>query len=84
MPTNTDRLKAAFSEALGVGPDANFEQLEYAKTRGWDSVAHMRLVSEIENAFDIMLDTDDVIGMSSFPVAKEIVAKYGIDLNATK
>jgi acyl carrier protein len=82
MPTNVDRLKAVFSEALGVAPNANFDELEYAKTRGWDSVAHMRLVSEIENAFDIMLDTDDVIGMSSFPAAKDIVAKYGIDLNA--
>lgn len=82
MPTNADRLKTAFSEALGVAPDTNFDQLEYAKTRGWDSVAHMRLVSEIENTFDIMLDTDDVIGMSSFPVAKDIVAKYGIDLSA--
>jgi acyl carrier protein len=84
MPTNADRLKTAFSEALGVAPDANFDELEYAKTRGWDSVAHMRLVSEIENVFDIMLDTDDVIGMSSFPVAKEIVAKYGVDLSAAQ
>lgn len=82
MPTNADRLKAAFSEALGVAPTANFDELEYAKTRGWDSVAHMRLVSEIENAFDIMLDTDDVIGMSSFRAAKDIVAKYDVDLSA--
>ncbi len=82
MPTNTDRLKTAFSEALGLAPNANFDELEYAKTRGWDSVAHMRLVSEIESAFDIMLDTDDVIGMSSFGVAKDIVVKYGVDLAA--
>ena len=82
MATKLERLKTAFSDALGVTPDAKFDDLAYAKSAGWDSVAHMKLVSEIEEAFDIMLDTDDVIGMSSFPVAKDIVAKYGVDLNA--
>lgn len=84
MTTRLDRLKNAFSEALGTSPTVNFESLEYAKSSGWDSVAHMKLVSEIENAFDIMLDTDDVIGMSSFRVAKEIVSKYGVDLNSAQ
>lgn len=84
MATRLDRLKSAFSEALALPPDTNFDSLEYAKSAGWDSVAHMKLVSEIENAFDIMLDTDDVIGMSSFPIAKDIVAKYGVDLNSAQ
>jgi acyl carrier protein len=38
----------------------------------------MALVAALEEAFDIMLDTDDIIGMSSVAVAKEILAKYGI------
>ncbi|HVW10525.1 MAG TPA: acyl carrier protein [Bryobacteraceae bacterium] len=82
MATKLDSLKTAFSDALGVAPDTKFDDLAYAKSAGWDSVAHMKLVSEIENVFDIMLDTDDVIGMSSFPVAKDIVAKYGVDLDS--
>ena len=40
----------------------------------------MQLVSTIETAFDLMLDTDDVIGMSSYDKAKEIVRKYGVAL----
>jgi hypothetical protein len=44
----------------------------------------MRLVAEIESAFDIMLDTEDVIGMSSFGAAKEIVSKYGVSLDSEK
>ena len=84
MKTRLDDLKNAFSEALGTSPDANFDNLEYARTPGWDSVAHMKLISGIETAFDIMLDTDDVINMSSFRVAKEIVSKYGIDLDSAQ
>ena len=73
-----DRLKHAYVDALGVSPASDFEHFEYAKTPGWDSVAHMRLVAEIENAFDIMLATEDVIDMSSFRKAREILGKYDV------
>jgi hypothetical protein len=42
----------------------------------------MQLVAEIENEFNVMLDTDDVIGMSSYPVAVSILQKHGIDAHA--
>lgn len=84
MTTGLDRLSNVFVEAIGVSPKADFDDLEYGKTPGWDSVAHMRLVADIESAFDIMLDTDDVINMSSFRVAKEIVSKYGVSLDSAK
>lgn len=74
--SKTQKLKAAFTRALALPPDADFEALEYSKTTGWDSVAHMALVAEIETELDIMMDTDDVIALSSFPKAREIAAKY--------
>ena len=50
----------------------------YGETDGWDSAAHMALIAEVEGAFDVMLDTDEVIGMSSFAVARQILTKHGI------
>ena len=79
---NEEKLKKAFQDGLGIAGESDYESLEYAKTPEWDSVAHMRLVAAIEEAFDIMMDTDDVIGMSSYPVAKEILAKYEETANA--
>jgi acyl carrier protein len=76
-----EKLKNAFINALGVSPDGDFESMAYGQTPGWDSVAHMSLISEIETAFDIMLATDDVIGMSSFPKAKEIVSRSGVSFD---
>jgi len=76
--TANDKLKNAFQQALGMAPDANFEEAQYGDTEGWDSAAHMALIAEIEGAFDIMLDTDEVIGMSSFGKAREFVANHGI------
>jgi acyl carrier protein len=77
-----EQLKNAFSQALGLPAAVAYESLAYGSTQGWDSVAHMGLVAEIENSFDIMLATDDVIDLSSFPKAKEILGKYGIQFHA--
>jgi hypothetical protein len=35
-------------------------------------------VAAIDDAFEIMMDTDDVLDMSSFKKAKELLGKYGI------
>lgn len=76
------KLQRAFVKALGVPADADFNSLEYAKHKSWDSVAHMVLVSEIELAFGIMLENKDIIGMSSYPVAVEILQKYDVRFDA--
>jgi acyl carrier protein len=76
----TARVRQAFADALGLDPDhgVDFDSLAYGKHEKWDSIAHMALVAELEDAFDIMLDTDDVIAMSSYPVALEILRRYGV------
>ena len=78
--TAESTLRQAFVDALGVEPDIAFEELAYAKQAEWDSVGHMALVAELEAVFDIMLDTDDVVAMSSYPVAIEILRRYGVAL----
>jgi acyl carrier protein len=76
---NVERLKQAFHEAIGIDLSVDFSTLEYGLTAGWDSVAHMSLVAEIERQFDIMMATEDVIDMSSFVKAQEILAtRHGI------
>lgn len=78
MSESSDKLTAAFREALGLGPEVEVTGLAYRAIPQWDSVAHMQLVAAIELAFDLMLDTDDVLAMSSFAKAREILDKHGV------
>ena len=71
-----EQLKNAFAEALGIDEAQIDDDLKYNEIPEWDSVAHMTLVGEIEDSFEIMLDTNDIIDMSSFAKAKEIVSRY--------
>lgn len=72
-----EKLRGVFSDSLGLPLAEITDKLSYNKVPQWDSVAHMALISAIETSFDILIETDDVIDMSSFAKAREIVAKYG-------
>lgn len=41
----------------------------------WDSLAHVRLVSAIEQTFHCQLDIDDVMALTSFGAILEVVVK---------
>lgn len=75
---NEAKLKQAFIDALGIEENQVMDTLTYNSIPEWDSIAHMALIAEIDDVFDTMLDTDDVLDMSSFAKAKEILAKYDV------
>lgn len=75
--TNLEKYINAFVEALEVEAD-QVKDLAYQSIENWDSVGHMNLIAALEDTFDIMMDTDDIIDFSSFEKGKEILAKYDI------
>jgi len=75
---NTDKLATAFAEALTIPKETITEELAYQSIPEWDSVTHMILISQLEDAFEIAIETDDVIDMSSVAKAKEILSKYNV------
>jgi acyl carrier protein len=77
--TNQEKYIAAFADALSVSAGET-AMLQYGQSTAWDSVGHMRLVANLEDAFDVMLDMDDIIDFSSFEKGKEILRKYDVEL----
>ena len=77
--TNLEKYNNVFCENLNVKED-QLAGLKYQGVELWDSVGHMTLVAALEDAFDIMLDTDDIIDLSSYEKGKEILKRYGVEL----
>lgn len=71
--TNVEIYNNAFMEILGVSEE-QLIGLKYQDVEAWDSVGHMGLMAALEDAFDIMMDTDDIIDFSSYEKGKEILA----------
>ena len=77
--TNLEKYNSIFFSSFQV----NLEQLpnlSYQSVPSWDSVGHMGLIASLEEAFDIMVDTDDIIDFSSYEKGKEILNKYNVSL----
>lgn len=71
---NTEKYNQVFVETLGVTED-QLVGLKYQDVTAWDSVGHMGLIAALEDAFDIMMDTDDIIDLSSYEKGKEILSQ---------
>lgn len=54
--------------------EMQLSDLKYRGTELWDSVGHMSLISALEDDFDIMMETDDIIDFSSYEKGKEILS----------
>ena len=74
---NMQLYKNAFVEAFAK-EEAIVTELKYQDVEEWDSVGHMRLIALLEDAFDIMMEVDDIIDFESFKKGIEILAKYDV------
>lgn len=75
--TAREKYNKAFIESLEVTED-QLNGLSYQDVPAWDSIGHMGLVSELEDVFDIQLETDDIVDFSSYEKGIELLAKYGV------
>jgi acyl carrier protein len=79
---NKEKLRTCFSRTLGIPMERVTDDLAYNTIEEWDSVGHMALVADIESAFDVMLDTDDILNLSSVAEAARILGRLGVDFHA--
>lgn len=75
--TNLEKYTKVFADTFEM-ESSKVTELKYQEVNEWDSVGHMRLIAAIEDAFGIMMDTDDIIDFSSFEKGKEILRKYDV------
>lgn len=76
--SNEETLKTVFSFVLGCTPEEIVDDLAYQVHPKWDSIGHMAIIAGLDKEFDITIDMDDVIDISSVAKAKEILRKYGV------
>jgi acyl carrier protein len=70
---NIKKYETAFCDAFEL-TNEQLQGLTYQGTELWDSVGHMTLISNLEEAFDIMMETDDIIDLSSYEKGIEILS----------
>ena len=77
--SNNETYKKVFINSLSIDSNKFSEDLKYNEIPEWDSIGHMTLMSGLEDAFKIALETDDIIDFSSYEKGKEILKKYKVN-----
>ena len=78
--TNLEKYNKVFMEVLGVTEEALNEHFTFKDVPQWDSVAHLSLISELEDAFDVMFESEDILHYGSYENGKKILYQMGIDI----
>jgi acyl carrier protein len=78
LESKSSLLYKAFADALGIAVADVHDELAYNTIPEWDSTAHMALIAELEGVFNVMLNTDDILELSSVSKAKDILSRHNI------
>lgn len=76
--SNLEKLNNIFCEVFGI--DASFLNPNFDKNsvENWDSIHQLYLTTAIEDEFDIMLDSEDILEFTSYENVKNLLKKYEV------
>lgn len=76
---NLEKYNAVFCKVLNVKADVLNENFTFKDVPQWDSVAHLSLISELEETFDVFFESEDILHYGSYLNGIEIMKRYGIE-----
>lgn len=71
---NLERYNKVFCEIMQVDEN-QLTSLKFKESEYWDSVGHMTLIAALEDEFDIMLEPEDMMSITSYEQGKEILSR---------
>ena len=75
-----EKYNNAFVQVFGAKEEELNDNYGKETVTEWDSVHLLSLIAELEEAFDILFDPEDIMEMTSYAKGKELLSKYDIVL----
>lgn len=77
---NLEKYNNAFVEVFGAKVEDLNDNYGKETVDEWDSVHQLSLIAQMEDAFDIMFDPEDIMEMTSYVNGKALLKKYDVEL----
>ena len=75
---NREKYTQIFVDIFSVDEDELNDDFTFKAVENWDSLTHLTLIGELEDTFDVMFETDDILHFGGFMNGMEILKKYGV------
>ncbi|WP_214703541.1 MULTISPECIES: acyl carrier protein [unclassified Exiguobacterium] len=72
----------AFRNGLELEGDVVLEEMKLGESTEWDSIGHMTLIAEIEDAFDVYIDSDEMTEFHSYKSGIALLQRLGMDIKS--
>ncbi|WP_417898132.1 acyl carrier protein [Bacillus haimaensis] len=76
---NIEKYRNTFIDALDIEENDVNENLTLGEIREWDSIGHMALISEMEDVFDVSIDSEWITEFNSYLSGIELLKRLGVD-----
>ena len=73
------KLKKIMADVFEISPDKIDEATIMESIEQWDSLKHLELIIAIEEKFGIVLETEEILEITSFARIKHILINKGLD-----
>lgn len=77
--SNKEKYMHIFVEVFGADAPALDGSFTFAQVDQWDSLAHLTLISELEETFDVVFETNDILHFGGYTNGMEVLKRYGVD-----
>lgn len=75
---NLEKYQQVFKNIFEVENSDLDENFTFKNVDRWDSLTHLTLISDLEDAFEIMFETEDILHFGGYLNGIEILKRYGV------
>lgn len=76
---NIEKYNSVFSSVFDLDGERFDDNFNFKDVDSWDSFTHLTLISELEETFDVMFESDDILHFGGYKNGIKILEKYGVD-----
>lgn len=77
--SNLEKYQSIFKRIFSVDESELNESFTFKNIEKWDSLVHISLISELEDAYDVLFETEDILHYGSYLNGIEILKRYGVE-----
>lgn len=77
--SNKEKYQNIFMTIFNVDTEELNDTFNFKDVEKWDSLTHLTLISELEDAFDVMFETDDILHFGGYENGLKILTRYGVE-----
>ena len=78
--SNKEKYQNIFVSIFNVEVENLNNTFNFKDVEKWDSLTHLTLISELEDAFDVLFETDDILHFGGYENGKKILSRYGVKI----